>query len=156
MSEKGLLPQLFSQLDVTSGAHRPSHVEPQDDQTGLLRDMLTAQDRTNELLEELVGTLTAQQRHRQQEMQRWRDANPQLATNCREAAEVLSEVQVDFLERLTEDVKDNGEEMAYGDFMLTEFVDRYGPRLAHLNGVIQALAQLGGCQAAPADEEQEG
>jgi hypothetical protein len=25
---------------------------------------------------------------------------------------------------------------------LTEFVDRYGPRLAHLNGVLQMLAQL--------------
>jgi hypothetical protein len=26
--------------------------------------------------------------------------------------------------------------------MLTEFVDRFGPRLAHLNGVIQVLSQL--------------
>jgi hypothetical protein len=26
--------------------------------------------------------------------------------------------------------------------MLNEFIDRYGPRLAHLNGVIQVLAQL--------------
>jgi hypothetical protein len=25
---------------------------------------------------------------------------------------------------------------------LSEFVDRYGPRLAHLNGVLQVLAQL--------------
>ena len=29
-----------------------------------------------------------------------------------------------------------------GDFLLNEFVDRFGPRLAHLNGVIQVLAQL--------------
>ncbi len=155
MSDKSTLPQLFSQLDVTTGSRRPTHVTAQDEQTALLRDVLTAQDRTNELLEELVGTLTAQQQRRQEEMQRWRDSNPQLAENCREAAEVLSEVQVDFLDRLTEDVKDNGSAMAYGDFLLTEFVDRYGPRLAHLNGVIQALAQLGGCQPAPADEEQE-
>jgi hypothetical protein len=26
--------------------------------------------------------------------------------------------------------------------VLNEFIDRYGPRLAHLNGVIQVLAQL--------------
>ncbi len=155
MSEKSLLPHLFSQMDVTTGAQRPTHVTAQDEQTELLRDVLAAQDRTNELLEEMVGALTSQQRRRQEEMQRWRDANPQLAENCREAAEVLSEVQVDYLDRLTEDIKDNGSEMAYGDFLLTEFVDRYGPRLAHLNGVIQALAQLGGCQTAPADEEQE-
>lgn len=146
MSEKSTLPSLFSQVDVTTGAQRPTHVTPQDEQTELLRDVLTAQDRTNELLEELVGAMTAQQRHRRDEMQRWRDANPDLADSCREAAETLSGVQVEYLERLTEDVRDSGDEMAYGDFMLTEFVDRYGPRLAHLNGVIQALAQLGGAQ----------
>jgi hypothetical protein len=27
--------------------------------------------------------------------------------------------------------------------MLNEFVDRFGPRLAHLNGVLQVLSQLG-------------
>lgn len=156
MSEKSILPQLFSQVDVTTGAQRPTHVTPQDEHTELLKDVLAAQDRTNELLEELVGTLTSQQRRRHEEMQRWRDANPRLAESCREAAEVLSEVQVDYLDRLTDDVRENGAEMSYGDFMLTEFVDRYGPRLAHLNGVIQALAQLGGCQPAQADEEQEG
>jgi hypothetical protein len=30
-----------------------------------------------------------------------------------------------------------------GEFMLNEFVDRFGPRLAHLNGVLQVLTQLG-------------
>jgi len=29
-----------------------------------------------------------------------------------------------------------------GEFMLNEFVDRFGPRLAHLNGVLQVLSQL--------------
>ncbi|QDT70109.1 hypothetical protein MalM25_30540 [Planctomycetes bacterium MalM25] len=154
MSEKSTVPSLFSQVDVTTGSQRPTHVTPHEEQTELLRDVLTAQDRTNELLEELVGAMTAQQRHRRDEMQRWRDANPDLADSCREAAETLSGVQADYLERLTDDVRESGEEMAYGEFMLTEFVDRYGPRLAHLNGVIQALAQLGG-GAPPADEGQE-
>lgn len=152
MSEKTSLPQLFSQVDVTTGAQRPTHVGPGEEHTEVLRDVLTAQDRTNELLEELVGALTAQQRGRREEMERWRDGNPQLASNCREAAETLSEVQTDFLEKLTEDVRENGDDMAFGDFMLTEFVDRYGPRLAHLNGVIQALAQLGGNAGAEAEE----
>jgi hypothetical protein len=34
-----------------------------------------------------------------------------------------------------------------GEFMLNEFIDRYGPRLAHLNGVLQVLAQLGNTPA---------
>jgi len=156
MPDKSSLPQFFSQLDVTTGAQRPTHVVAGDEQAGLLRDVLTAQDRTNELLEELLAAMTAQQRQRRDEMQRWREANPDLASNCREAAETLSVVQNDYLERLTEDVRDNGDDMAYGEFMLTEFVDRYGPRLAHLNGVIQALAQLGGGAPVEADDEVEG
>ena len=32
--------------------------------------------------------------------------------------------------------------MMDGEFMLNEFVDRFGPRLAHLNGVLQVLSQL--------------
>lgn len=155
MSDKSTLPPLFSQLDVTTGAAPPTAVTPAEEQSELLRDVLTAQDRTNELLEELVGVLTNQQKQRRSELQRWRDANPDVAAGCREAAETLSEVQVDFLERLTDDVRDSGDEMAYGDFLLTEFVDRYGPRLAHLNGVIQALAQLGGAPTPVADDEQD-
>ena len=106
--------------------------------------MLVAQDRTNELLEELVGALSAQNKNRAKELNHWRVANPALAESCREAAETLSSVQVEFLDRMTEEVNESKEELIYGDFLLTEFVDRYGPRLAHLNGVIQALAQLGG------------
>ena len=29
-----------------------------------------------------------------------------------------------------------------GEFMLTEFIDRFGPRMAHLNGILQVLSQL--------------
>lgn len=152
MSDKSTLPQLFSQVDVSTGSQKPTHVLPGDAQTEVLRDVLTAQDRTNELLEELIGTLSAQQRARRDEMQRWRDANPRLAEDCREAAETLSEVQTDFLEKLTDDVRESGQDLGFGDFMLSEFVDRYGPRLAHLNGVIQALAQLGG--GAPVEAEE--
>lgn len=153
MPQEPSVPQLFSQLDVTTGTHRPTHVTPADEQTELLRDVLSAQDRTNELLEELVGAMTRQQRQRREELQRWRDANPNLAEGCRDAAETLSEVQTDYLERLTDEVRDSGEDLGYGDFMLAEFLDRYGPRLTHLNGVIQALAQLGGGTPVEQDDE---
>ena len=49
---------------------------------------------------------------------------------------------VAFLESLTEDISENGECLMDGEFMLNEFVDRYGPRLAHLNGVLHVLSQL--------------
>jgi hypothetical protein len=39
-------------------------------------------------------------------------------------------------------VNTNAEALTDGDFMLNEFVDRFGPRMAHLNGVLQVLATL--------------
>jgi hypothetical protein len=108
----------------------------------LLRDVLSAQDRTNELLEELLGVMATQQKQRAQELHQWRSANPELAEACRSAAEALSRVQVEYLERMTEEINDTAEDLVEGEFMLNEFVDRFGPRLAHLNGVIQVLAQL--------------
>jgi hypothetical protein len=46
------------------------------------------------------------------------------------------------LENLTDEVADNEECLLDGEFMLNEFVDRFGPRMAHLNGVLQVLSQL--------------
>ncbi len=155
MSNKPTLSPLFTQVDVTTGSPPHTNVSPDEEQSELLREMLVAQDRTNELLEELVGTLAGQHKQRAHEMNQWRQANPRLASDCREAAEALSGVQVEFLDRMTEDINDSKEELAYGDFMLTEFVDRYGPRLAHLNGVIQTLAQLGGGPAAAQQYEED-
>lgn len=137
------LSQLFSQVDVSSSTPPQSLVPPEREQSDLLREVLSAQDRTNELLEELIQQISATQRQRAAELNQWRDANPDLAKHCREAAESLSQVQVDYLDRMTADVDDMSHNFADGEFMLNEFIDRYGPRLAHLNGVIQVLAQLG-------------
>ncbi len=136
------LAPLFSQVDVSTGTPPQSVLPPAEEQTELLREVLTAQDRTNELLEELVGAMAAQHKQRSQELKQWKSANPDLADNCREAAEALSKVQVEYLERMTDEISDSKEDLVYGEFMLNEFIDRYGPRLAHLNGVIQVLAQL--------------
>jgi len=109
----------------------------------LMRQLVAMQDKQNQLLEQLVQNTVAVQKQRATELQQWKDANPRLSKACRKAAESLSRVQTQFLESLTEEVGDNEEALLDGDFMLGEFVDRFGPRLAHLNGVLQVLAQLG-------------
>lgn len=108
----------------------------------LLRQILISQERQNKLLEQLLNSTTAAQKQRSTELQQWRDANPYLANTCRRAAESLSRVQSAFLEQIANEVEENEEGMLEGDFVLSEFVDRFGPRLAHLNGVLQVLAQL--------------
>ena len=69
-------------------------------------------------------------------------SQPALSRACREAAETLSRVQTRFLQNITDEIQMHEESLIDGDFMLNEFVDRFGPRLAHLNGVLQVLSQL--------------
>ncbi len=109
----------------------------------LLHQIATAQQKQNQLLEQLVQATVSVQKQRASELEQWKEANPQLSKSCRRAAETLSRVQTEFLETLTEEIDYNSEHLLEGEYMLNEFVDRFGPRLAHLNGVLQVLAQLG-------------
>ncbi len=136
-------PPLFSQVDVTTYAkHDPPVGGIGGEIARLLRELLAAQDRQNELLEEVVSQLNLNQRQRANELGQWKQANPELARNCRYAAEALSKVQTEYLSGLTREITENYDALLDGEFMLNEFVDRFGPRLAHLNGLLQVLSQL--------------
>jgi predicted DsbA family dithiol-disulfide isomerase len=115
----------------------------------LLRQMVEGQKRETQLLEEISGHLTAAHKQRQLELGQWKEANPDLARNCRVAAETLAKVQTQFLETITQEVFFNDENLTDSDFVLNEFVDRFGPRLAHLNGVLQVLSQLSAANPPP-------
>ncbi len=136
---------LFTQVDISASAPiarpRESH-SAGDEQLAVLRNILAAQDRQNELLEELANQMSAAQRQRNSELGQWKQANPALARSCRMAAESLSRVQIEFLNTMTDEINENAEALMDGEFVLSEFVDRFGPRLAHLNGMLQVLAQL--------------
>ncbi len=144
MSERHATPALFTQVDISAAGNAATPSVSELDQTRLLREILKAQDRQNELLEEMLAHLTAGQRQRNQEMQQWKSANSALAERCRTAAESLTKVQSEFLKTVAEEVNANCEFFEDGEYMLHEFLDKYGPRLVHLNGVLQVLAQLSG------------
>jgi hypothetical protein len=135
----------YSQIDVSHGGNPsrpPVGPAANFELVTALREILAAQDRQNELLEELVGQLSAAQRQRASELGQWKQANPHLARDCRMAAEALSKVQTEYLANLTQEINENFESLRDGEFMLNEFVDRFGPRVAHLNGLLQVLSQL--------------
>lgn len=120
----------------------------------LMQQLLAEQQKQNQLLEQILNSQNAAAKQRAAELTQWRSANPYLARACRQAAEVLAKVQVSYLERIADEVADNEENLVDGEFMLSEFVDRFGPRLAHLNGVLQVLVQLSSHAAASEDAEQ--
>ena len=136
------LPSLFTHVDVTSNAspvERPNN----QDTNGILIRLLEVQERQTELMEEMLQNQLQQQKQRSTEINNWRQAHPQLAKKCHKAAEALSKVHTEFLDTLAEEVGESAEDMVDSEYMLNEFVDRFGPRIAHLNGVLQMLAQLG-------------
>lgn len=141
-------PQQFHstfQYDVSAdGAAANAALAHQKDEImiGLLRQLVEGQDRTNRVLEELLQYASSHQRQRNTEIGHWKDANPRLADACRMAATTLNRVQTEFLRNLTEEVLDNEDSLMDGEYMLNEFVDRFGPRLAHLNGVLHVLSSL--------------
>lgn len=149
MTHDSQLPPVF-RIDVS--AEHASSAESEatasgDPMVNLMREMVALQEQQNQLLEDLNVQLATTQRQRANELGNWKEAHPDLARSCRLAAETLSRVQTQFLYNLTEDVENNEEALVDGEFMLNEFVDRYGPRLAHLNGVLQVLSQLSGDQS---------
>ena len=131
----------FSQLDVSPGTaprRRGDEIET------MLRDIRDAQDRQNELLEELIHLLATTHRQRTNELDRWRKAHPQLASDCRETVNILGKVQAEYLHRLTAEVRESADELADGEFLTNELIDRFGPRLAHLHSLLQVLSHLSG------------
>ena len=134
--------------DASSG-RLDSEMDTGDLIVALLRQVVMNQEQQNQLLRELNNQMSAAQRQRAQELCQWKDANPDLARGCRSAAETLSRVQTQFLQNLTEEIESNEDSLLDGEFMLNEFVDRFGPRLAHLNGVLQVLSQLSYIPNAP-------
>jgi hypothetical protein len=138
------IPPVFH-IDVSASTPKSSHHGGGDvgsEIVGLLRQLVAKQEKQNQLLEEIGQQLCASQRQRATELGQWKQANPELAQGCRAAAETLSRVQTQFLYNLTEEVSQTADSLIDGEFMLNEFVDRFGPRLAHLNGVLQVLSQL--------------
>ncbi len=130
-------------IDVSAKSEPQPNMTSEELTVQLLRQMLVGQQKQTKLLGELVAQNAAMQKQRAGELQQWKDAHPPLSRACRRAAETLSEVQTEFLQSVTEEIEDSGEHLVEGEYMLNEFIDRFGPRMAHLNGILQVLAQLG-------------
>ena len=140
-------PPIFSQFDISSGSVPPVSQQPVaadlTETNALLRELVVTQRKSVDLLVELLNQVSLQQRQRVAELKAWKEANPQLAQACRRAAESLSKVHTEFLSGLAQEAADNADDFADSEYALGEFIDRYGPRLAHFNGVLQLFAQLG-------------
>ena len=142
--ESNDFPPMF-RIDVSADTGSEAAADKYDPNTvvvSLMRQLVAGQAKQNKLLEEFIQQQGANQRQRQNELGQWKQANPDLARCCKTASDTLGRVQTQFLRNLTDEVLENEDCLLDGEYMLNEFVDRFGPRLAHLNGVLQVLSQL--------------
>jgi hypothetical protein len=141
------VPPFFTQVDISAGSSSPRSEPPPTgdlaDTNRLLHEMVGLQRKSCDLLVELLAQVSLQHRQRAAELKAWKEANPELAQSCRQAAESLSKVHTEFLSSIAQEAAENAEDFTDSEYALGEFIDRYGPRLAHFNGVLQLFAQLG-------------
>ena len=67
----------------------------------------------------------------------------------RESLGQLEQVHSALMGELVNHVAENHENLVDGEFALTDFVDRFGPRLAHLNTMLAVLRPLAAAARKP-------
>ena len=87
------------------------------------------------------------QRSRQiAELERWQNSHDGVVDHCKEALGQLESVHAALMGDLANYVDEHHENLVEGDFALSDFVDRFGPRLAHLNTMLAVLRPLAATQ----------
>ncbi|MHC5540902.1 hypothetical protein ACYOEI_21985 [Singulisphaera rosea] len=106
------------------------------------RQILENQKQQLELARE-AAQVSRDQRIRQiAELERWQTGHEPVLEHCRESLGNLEKVHAALMGELATYVSENHENLIDGDYALTDFVDRFGPRLAHLNTMLAVLRPL--------------
>lgn len=123
---------------------------PSQRMVGLLTQLVEGQEKQNRLLQSVADELAAERRGRAATLEAWKKANPLLAAGCREANETWGKVYNAALADLTKEVVNQSDGLIESNFTRQELIDRFGPRMQHLNALTIILQQLGGPLSPPA------
>ncbi len=86
---------------------------------------------------------TRDQRARQiSDLERWQNGHEDIIDSCKLALGQLEPVHASLMRELTVFVEENHDNLMEGDYSLSDFVDRFGPKLAHLNTILSILRPL--------------
>jgi hypothetical protein len=117
-------------------------VNLQSQQLELTRQMHEMQRQELELLRESTQFAREQRTRQGSEIERWQQGHEGVIDACKDSLGRLEQVHSALMRELTAYVEDNYENLLEGDFSLSDFVDRFGPRLAHLNTILAVLRPL--------------
>lgn len=161
MSRDNQSPPWTYQVEA-SPTGRPTQPNP-NDPMGVLQLMANLQSQTLEALRQIAEMqrqqldllrettqFTRDQRARQiAELERWQQSHDGVIDNCKDALGQLEQVHAALMGDMAEYVAENHENLVDGDFALSDFVDRFGPRLAHLNTMLAVLRPLAAAARKP-------
>ncbi|MGB0067193.1 MAG: hypothetical protein WBQ11_04025, partial [Isosphaeraceae bacterium] len=99
-----------------------------------------------DLARETVQVSREQRARQGAELERWQVGHDHVLDACRDTLGRLEQVHASLMGELANYVEDNHENLLEGDFSLSDFVDRFGPRLAHLNTMLAVLRPLAAAQ----------
>ena len=108
----------------------------------MLHDMLTLQREQVALAREMLQFARENRQRQQNELEAWQRENQHVVEKCREVLGILSRVHSGMLSELAEYIQENEETMLESEFSVSEFVDRFGPRLHHLSAMLGVLKQV--------------
>ena len=106
------------------------------------RQILETQRQQLELAREAAHVAREQRARQGAELERWQAGHEGLLEHCRQSLGQLEQVHAALMTELIRHVDENHENLVDGEYALTDFVDRFGPRLAHLNTMLAVLRPL--------------
>ena len=122
----------------------------------LQRQVLDTQRQQLEMLRETTQVAREQRARQVAELERWQSSHGELLEQCRPTLQRLEQVHASLLRELADYAADYHENLVDGDFALTDFIDRFGPRLAHLNTMLAVLRPLAAAQQNQQNQKKNG
>lgn len=107
-----------------------------------LRQSLEISRQELELTREIVQVNREQRARQSAELERWQNGHKGMLDVSRETLGRLEQVHAALLGEMAEYVEEHHDNLVDADFALSDFVDRFGPRLAHLNTMLAVLRPL--------------
>ena len=108
----------------------------------MLRQSLDIQRQQLELAKEAAQVNRDQRARQIADLERWQSGHESVLDHCRDTLGNLEQVHAALMGELANYVTENHENLLDGEFALTDFVDRFGPRLAHINTMLAVLRPL--------------
>jgi hypothetical protein len=137
-----------SSLYVTPPMVRLPDPPPPADAADLLRQLLEVQREQLGVLRQQAAQSDGAARWRAF-LARWQDEFPGIGPACKTVLPVVERAYLTLVQELTDRLLDDAAEPLENEFVLNEFLDRYGMRLGQLGTVLSQLGPL--ADAAPAE-----